>query len=97
MDTVGKELEFTNGMIERNDAMDNAVYQICLEFLGIETDDNQDKFPWDISILGEIREFTVHLLRKRGYPVCDPYIEQDGEECYCSLNICGLKKCEKHP
>lgn len=31
MDT-DKELEFTNGMIERNDAMDNAVIRCALNF-----------------------------------------------------------------
>lgn len=70
---------------------------MCFEFLELTPDDNmEDEFPWDISILGEIREFTVHLLRERGYHVCDPYIEQDDEERYCSLGVCGLKKCEKH-
>ena len=31
-------------MMERDDIMDNAVYQMCLAFLGIESDDTEDKF-----------------------------------------------------
>lgn len=92
-----KELEFTGDMMERDDIMDNAVYQMCLAFLGIESDDTEDKFPWDISILNEIREFTVHLLREQGYQVCDPYIERDDIDHYCSPHVCGFKKCELHP
>ena len=65
-----KELEFTKEMLERNDVLDNAVYKMCLTFLQFEEDENLDvKFPWDISILGEIRDLTVELLREKWYPV----------------------------
>ena len=33
-----KELEFTNEMLKRNDALDNAVYDMCLLFLQFEND-----------------------------------------------------------
>ena len=31
-----KELEFTNEMLERNDALDNAVYDMCLTFCNLK-------------------------------------------------------------
>ena len=84
-----KELEFTKEMLERNDALDNAVYKMCLTFLQIEDDENLDvKFPWDISILGEIRDLTVELLREKWYPVCDPCIVCDEPNRYCNTEEC---------
>ena len=93
-----KELEFTKEMLERNDVLDNAVYKMCLTFLQFEDDENLDvKFLWDISILGEIRDLTVELLREKGYPVCDPCIVCDGLNQYCSLKECYMKSCNLHP
>ena len=93
-----KELEFTNEMLERNDALDNAVYDMCLTFLQFEEDENLDvKFPWDISILGEIRDLTVVLLREKWYPVCDPCIVCDEPNRYCDIEECYMHSCNLHP
>lgn len=93
-----KELEFTKEMLERNDILDNAVYKMCLTFLQFEDDENLDvKFPWDISILGEIRDLTVELLRGKGYPVYDPCIVCDEPNRYCNLEECYMHSCNLHP
>ena len=93
-----KELEFTKEMLERNDILDNAVYKMCLTFLQFEDDENLDvKFPWDISILGEIRDLTVELLWEKGYPVCDPCIVCDEPNRYCNLEECYMHSCNLHP
>ena len=93
-----KELEFTKEMLERNDVLDNAVYKMCLTFLQFEDDENLDvKFPWDISILGEIRDLAVELLREKGYPVCDPCIVCDEPNRYCNLEECYMHSCNLHP
>lgn len=93
-----KELEFTKEMSERNDALDNAVYEMCLTFLQYEKDEDADvKFPWDISILAEIRDLTVRLLREKRYPVCDPCIICDESNQYCDLKECYMKNCNLHP
>ena len=93
-----KELEFTKEMLERNDVLDNAVYKMCLTFLQFEDDENSDvKFPWDISILGEIRDLAVELLREKGYPVCDPCIVCDEPNRYCNLEECYMHSCNLHP
>ena len=93
-----KELEFTKEMLECNDILDNAVYKMCLTFLQFEDDENLDvKFLWDISILGEIRDLAVELLREKGYPVCDPCIVCDELNQYCSLKECYRKSCNLHP
>ena len=63
-----------------------------------EDDENSDvKFPWDISILGEIRDLTVELLREKGYPVCDPCIVCDEPNRYCNLEECYMHSCNLHP
>ena len=65
-----KELEFTKEMLERNDVLDNAVYKMCLTFLQFEEDENLDvKFPWDISILGEIKDMRPTLVIALSIPV----------------------------
>ncbi|NBI61122.1 hypothetical protein D3Z53_24770 [Lachnospiraceae bacterium] len=93
-----KELEFTKEMLERNDVLDNAVYKMCLTFLQFEDGENLDvKFPWDISILGEIRDLTVELLREKGYPVCDSCIVCDEPNRYCNLEECYMHSCNLHP
>lgn len=93
-----KELEFTKEMLERNDVLDNAVYKMCLTFLQFEDGENLDvKFPWDISILGEIRYLTVELLREKGYPVCDSCIVCDEPNRYCNLEECYMHSCNLHP
>lgn len=93
-----KELEFTKEMLERNDVLDNAVYKMCLTFLQFEDGENLDvKFPWDISILGEIRDLTVELLWEKGYPVCDPCIVCDEPNRYCNLEECYMHSCNLHP
>ena len=93
-----KELEFTNEMLKRNDALDNAVYDMCLLFLQFENDkDVEKKFPWDISILWEIRNLTIELLREKGYSVCDPCIICGAPSQYCSLEECQMKNCNLHP
>ncbi len=93
-----KDLEFTEKMSERSDVLDNAVYKMCLAFLQFEDNKNLDvKFPWDISILAEIRDLTVKLLRKKGYPVCAPCIICDEPNQYCNLEECYMGSCNLHP
>lgn len=90
-----KELEFTEEMLARSDVMDNAVYTMCLAFIQYEND--EEKFPWDICLLSEIREFTIKILREKGYPVCDPCIIRGKTDRYCSLEECKLENCTLHP
>lgn len=93
-------MDMTNEMIDRIDEMDNAVYQMCLVFLHLNyADDADTKFPWDISIIGEIYDDAVRILRKNHYKICDPCMieQEDGGRIYCDTSECGFKECKLHP
>lgn len=93
-------MKLTDDMIDRIDEMDNAVYQMCLVFLQLnDTDDVDSKFPWNISIIGEIYDLTVRILRNNQYQVCNPCLEKqkDGSNSYCGIKECGFKECKLHP
>ncbi|CUX24299.1 hypothetical protein [Clostridium sp. C105KSO13] len=93
-------MEFTGDMIDRIDEMDNAIYQMCLVFLQLSnTDDLDSKFPWNIAIIQEIYDFTVEILRRNGYRVCDPCIESsgNGSRRFCEIKECGFSECKRHP
>lgn len=91
-----EELEFTGRMLERSDVMVSAVYKMCLTFLQFEEEESMKKFPWDISILGEIQDFTIQKLRQKGYPVCDPYIIRGESAQYCDCEECKMESCDLH-
>ena len=95
------KLKFTDAMIDRIDAMDQAVYQMCLAFLQIdcEKDDLEEFFPWNAAIIQEIYDLTVSVLRKHQYQVCDPSIIRDKEhgDCFCHISECGYQRCNLHP
>lgn len=99
VDHNGKELEFTDLMLNRIDEVDHAVYQMCLTLLELENEEDYEKrFPRDVSILEEIRESVIQILKKRQYKVCNPFIEdEDGNQEFCGLESCGLTKCVRHP
>ena len=93
-----KELEFTNQMIEIIDIIDNATYDLCVTLLQYVNDkDVETKFPWDISILADIWDYAIQVLRERGYAVCDPCIVHDGTDRYCNLGECRMESCNLHP
>lgn len=95
---VGEEMEYTEAMMKRADEVDNAVYQMCLTLLELENEkDYEERFPWNIGILEEIKESAIRILNKNQYKVCDPFIE-DEEECrkFCELDSCGLTECTRH-
>lgn len=96
-----KGLEFTEDIIGRVDEMDQAVYKMCLVFLQLKDDeaDVDTKFPWDISIIQEIYDFTVCTLRKNKYLICDPSIIREDEEKvdqFCKIEECGFRECKLH-
>lgn len=94
-----EEIEFTDAMIERIDEIDNAVYRMCLTLLELENEkDYEERFPWNIGILEEIKESAIWILNKNQYQVCDPFIEDEEEgRKFCGLDSCGFTECSRHP
>lgn len=96
---VDEEMEFTEAMIKRADEVDNAVYRMCLTLLELENEkDYEERFPWNIGILEEIKESAIRILNKNQYKVCNPFIgdEEEGRK-FCELDSCGLTECARHP
>lgn len=96
---MGEEMEFTDAMMERADVVDNAVYRMCLTLLELENEkDYDERFPWNIGILEEIKESAIRILNKNQYKVCNPFIkDEEGDRSFCGLDSCGFTKCTRHP
>lgn len=63
-----EEMEFTDAMMERADEVDNAVYRMCLTLLELENEkDYEERFPWNIGILEEIKDSAIRILNKNQY------------------------------
>lgn len=87
--------DFEDFLIERNDELDNAAYELTLNMLCLDSrHDNERKFPWNMEIIGSILEHTQQLLEAHGYPACWPYHEND-MPCYqtasCKKEGCLMK------
>ncbi len=96
---VGEKMEFIDAMMKRADEVDNAVYRMCLTLLELENEkDYEERFPWNIGILEEIKESVIRILNKNQYKVCNPFIENEEEDRkFCELDSCGLTECARHP
>ena len=96
---MGEEMEFTDAMMERADEVDNAVYRMCLTLLELENEkDYEERFPWNIGILEEIKESAIRILNKNQYKVCNPFIkDEEGDRSFCGLDSCGFTECVRHP
>ena len=95
---MGEEMEFTDDMMERANEVDNAVYRMCLTLLELENEkEHEERFPWNIGILEEIKESAIRILNKNQYKVCNPFIEDEEEgRKFCELDSCGLTECTRH-
>ena len=56
-----RELELTDEMVERNDEIDNGVYETIL----ILTEKSSDELPWDIEMIGAVTDAIKDLLWRR--------------------------------
>ena len=86
---------FENYLVERNDDIDNTANALMRLLLALpeEEDTENDPFPWDMSLIGEVEEFTTSLLAEHGHLVCHPYYEGEGEiPCYRGVD-CQRKSC----
>lgn len=84
-------------MMERADEVDNAVYRMCMTLLELENEkDYEERFPWNVGILEEIKESAIRILNKNQYKVCNPFIEEEDRK-FRGLDSCGLTECTRHP
>ncbi len=90
-----KEVEMNQRMAKRVEWIDRQTYWYLIQLLGIDVDDTEEKFPWNIEILRKVFEDTVAVLNKHGYNICDPYIStpDTGRQYRCTLSECGCKSC----
>lgn len=93
-----QELEMTDAMLQQQDIIDNATYDVCCSYLGIPDEERENSFPWDIQILSQVRESIMDALLQFGRPVCYPYIEHDESGSrYCSQKDCYCVNCIRNP
>lgn len=89
--TEKKEVEMTERMVERADELENAVYDMLLTFLQLDSEQTEEEFPWNIEIIREVLELVYSVLVRSGKPVCNPYISDGSYRC--TLRECGCRKC----
>lgn len=89
--TEKQEVEMTDRMVERADELDNAVYDMLLTFLQLDSEEAKEEFPWNIEIIREVLDFVYSVLAREGKPVCNPYISDGSYRC--TLSECGCRKC----
>jgi len=53
-----KVLELTDEMVERNDEIDNAVYELILTL----TEKTDDELPWNMEMIGTVTDAVKNLL-----------------------------------
>lgn len=67
------ETNFDNFLTDRNDIIDNAVYQLILTL----TDKTEDELEWDMSIIGDVTLAIESVLARHDITICHPYHEED--------------------
>lgn len=78
--TEPEPLELTDEMLERNDAISNAVFECILTLA--EKDD--EELPWNMEIIAEATEAIKEILERHGFHVRHPGVvtEPDGKQHY---------------
>jgi hypothetical protein len=56
------EIELTDAQIERQDIVDNDIYNLVCSLAGISEDEQDEKLPWDIEWIGEIRDQIQEII-----------------------------------
>ena len=79
------ELELTDEMVERNDEIDNGVYDLILTL----TEKTSDELPWDMEMIGTVTDAVTSLLWERfKLAVRHPALvtNDDETQCYCEYD-----------
>lgn len=88
--------QFEHFLMERNDELDNAAYDLALKMLDLDNQPDREKaFPWDMEIIGAMLESSQEILEEHGYAVCWPYHEDDvpcHQTATCKKAVCSLKE-----
>jgi len=75
-----ESLELTNEMVERNDVIDNAVYDCILAL----AEKDETELPWDMEIIGDVTSAIKSALAKFNIHVSHPAVvtEEDDNQHY---------------
>ena len=89
------EVVMSQRMTKRAYWIDTQTYWYLMQLLELQTDEAEERFPWNIEILREVFEAAAAVLNKYGYGVCSPYVSkpETGRQYRCTLSECGCKSC----
>lgn len=84
--------DFEDHLCERNDFVDNKIYQLVLDLTG----KRESELGWDMSVIGDVTDAISAVLETHGMHFCHPYHEGDSETpcykgCDCPIN-CKFKE-----
>ena len=86
-------MRFEEFLKERMDELDNSVYALLRCFLMLDGKEEDDAFPWNMEIIGNISEAIEYELISHGYRPCRPYYEGDERTpCFCGKD-CDDSNC----
>lgn len=90
-------MRFEEFLTERMDELDNSVYALLRRFLMLEGEGEDDAFPWNMEIIGNVSEAIEAELISHGYRPCRPYYEGDERTpCFrgkdCDDSNCPLRQ-----
>lgn len=73
---TNRNIELSDEQLERNDEIFNAAFEFCKVLT-----ENQD-LEWDMSIIGEIADYSAELLVNHGFQVRFPFVytDKDGKD-----------------
>ena len=77
-----KELELTDAMVERNDEIDNAVFD-CVKTLSEQPD-----MDWNMAIIGDVTDSMKAALKRHSIKVRHPGVvtNDDGSQFYAEYD-----------
>lgn len=90
-----KEIELSDKMLARRDAIDNAAYNLLKELVDVTDEEAEKIYPWDIADIELLQGFAISILNRKGHYICNPYIAtKDGRQYRCTLSECFCKECK---
>ena len=89
--------KFENFLIAKNDLIDNAAFELIKALVSTSENEENEEIEWDMEHIGEVVDMVKSYLKERGFQVCHPYYEADGdtdEKPCCECDSCSNENCQ---
>jgi len=91
-----KKPEFNEKMLQRIEEIKLATYKYFQALLEVDDKEMDTLGLWDDKILQELSAYATHMLERKNFFICSPYIFEEFKIPYlCTLAECKCKKCTR--